>query len=123
MFTHPVDSELSQPYSSSWVIPQRHFDTLQNQPIRKLSYNSHHYWKMPSAATPVSNNTSNSEDSWGLWLGLIFCVVFFILIMFVLWYPADYLYSGAYHNDQNLNGIPDHKEFRAYHTHPYNYWW
>lgn len=122
-FPRTVDLESSHAYASPSPLSSGHFDSLQNQPTKKITYNAHHYWKMPSASSVLSNNNGANDDTWGIWLGYFFCILFFFLIIFVLWYPADYYYSGSYHHDKNMNGVPDHRELRAYHTYPYSYWW
>lgn len=101
------------PESASFLMSSHgRYDVLQNPPVRKIPYHAR------------QSTASNNDDSWGLWLGFLFCFIFFFIIIFVLWYPADYYYLGGnYHNDRNMNGVPDHREFRAYQTHPYNYWW
>lgn len=110
MFSRPLDLESMS----------GRFDSLQNPPSKKNLYMAHHSWK-----TPATNTfSSDTSDTWGLWLGFLFCFIFVFLLIFVLWYPADYYYyNGMHPNDKNMNGVPDNREFRAYHYSPYYTHW
>lgn len=58
------------------------------------------------------------DDAWNSFFGIVLCLLFVFLLVFVLWYPFNY-YTG--NDDINRNGIPDHREnYRYYHS--YYYW-